>query len=175
MQTIKIVLATVEHTEILALLGRTTYIESHGHFIEEKTDLNQYVNKTFQVSRIEQEIQDPMNIYLLIYVDALPVGYSKLIMQNSYEKARSNNSCRLDKIYILNEFIPLKLGLQLLKATEEKARSLQVDEIWLSVYIKNQRAIRFYQKNAYKSVGEIDFLVNGTNYENYVFSKKLSV
>ena len=45
--------------------------------------------------------------------------------------------------------------------------------MWLSVYIKNNRAIRFYQKNEFKNVGELNFIVNGKEYENIVFQKKI--
>jgi hypothetical protein len=41
------------------------------------------------------------------------------------------------------------------------------------VYIKNNRAIRFYEKNEYKNVGELHFIVNGTSYPNSVFARKL--
>ena len=44
--------------------------------------------------------------------------------------------------------------------------------MWLSVYVKNNRAIRFYQKNEFKNVGELNFLVNGKDYENIIILKK---
>ena len=44
--------------------------------------------------------------------------------------------------------------------------------MWLTVYKKNNRAIRFYQKNEFKSVGKYNFLVNNKGYECLVYSKK---
>jgi len=170
---INIKIATDKDVEVLALLGRLTYVESHGHFIKDKNDLANYINSTFSISKTKQDLNNLNNRFYIIYVDSLPVGYAKLMLKIKNENIASLNKCRLDKIYILNEFIPMKIGLQLLTYVEEKAKELQLDTIWLSVYNKNLRAIRFYEKNEYINVGELNFLVNGTIYENIVFSKKI--
>ena len=55
----------------------------------------------------------------------------------------------------------------------KKATELKYDNMWLTVYIKNNRAISFYQKNEFKNVGSYNFQVGEKVYENIVFSKKL--
>ena len=170
---IKIKKATERSTEVLALLGRLTYIESHGHFIEDKNDLSVYVDKAFSVSKTKQELNDPNNLFYIIYVRDLPVGYAKLVLNSEHKNVVSQNNCQLERIYILSDFIPLKIGQRILSFVEEKAKELQLDNIWLSVYIKNHRAIRFYKKNEFKEAGELNFLVNEKVYENIVFSKKI--
>ena len=170
---IKITIAKEVNAEVLALLGRITYIESHGEYIDNKNDLLKYCNTTFSVSKTKQDLNNSKYLFYIIYVNDLPVGYAKLVLNAIHESVPSQNNCRLERIYILNDFIPLKLGQQLLIFLEEKAKELQLDTMWLSVYIKNNRAIRFYQKNEFKNVGELNFLVNGKGYENTIFSKKI--
>lgn len=170
---ITITIATEADTEVLALLGRITYAESHGHFIDDKNDLTHYMNDAFSVARTKQDLNNAKNMFYLMYVDNLPVGYVKLILNATNEYVDSQNNCRLDRIYILNEFIPLKIGQQLLSFAEEKAKELQFDTMWLAVYTKNHRAIRFYERNEFIAVGELNFPVNGTVYENVVYSKKI--
>jgi ribosomal protein S18 acetylase RimI-like enzyme len=170
---IKIKTAKEADTDVLALLGRLTYAESHGHFIDDKNDLLKYLDKNFSVSKTKQDIINPKILFYIIYTDDLPVGYAKLEVNAKHESIASQNSCCLERIYIQNEFIPLKLGQQLLTFVEEKAKELQLDTMWLSVYIKNNRAIRFYERNEFKNIGELNFLVNGKEYENIVFSKEL--
>lgn len=166
-------IATESDATILALLGRITYVESHGHFIADKNDLSNYCDNAFSVTKIRQGLNNSKNIFYIVFLNDLPIGYTKLVLNVAHESVISQNNCRLEKIYILNEFIPLKIGQQLLDLMVEKAKELQLDTMWLSVYIKNNRAIRFYERNEFKNVGEINFLVNGTTYENTVFSKKL--
>ena len=158
---IKIKKATEENTEVLALLGRVTYVESHGHFIEDKNDVLKYINDAFSVTKTKEDLNNSNNLFYIIYVNDLPVGYSKLVLNSIQENVISQNNCQLERIYILNDFIPLKIGQQFLTFLEEKVKTLRLDTMWLSVYIKNNRAIRFYEKNDYKTVGELNFLVNG--------------
>lgn len=170
---IKIRIATEADTEVLALLGRLTWAESHGHYIDDKNDLLKYLDKNFSISQTKQDINNPKQLFYIIYVDDFPAGYAKLILNATTESVISENNCRLERIFILNDFIPLKIGRQLLAFVETKAKELQLDTMWLTVYIKNNRAIRFYEKNEFKNVGELNFIVSGTSYENTVFSKKL--
>ena len=171
MITIKV--ANEANTTTLALLGRITYVESHGQFIPNKNDLSIYCDKAFSVAKTRKDLKNAKNLFFIIYSNDFPIGYAKLILNATHESVTSPNACRLERIYILNEFIPLKIGQQLLHFVEDKAKTLQMDTMWLSVYIKNDRAINFYQRNQFKNVGALNFLVNGIAYENIVFSKKL--
>ena len=170
---IKIKKAKQSDIDLLALLGRITFRESHGHFINDKNDLSNYLNKSYSVSKIKQDLNNPENLFHIIYVNNLPVGYTKLVINAVHEDITSPNICRLERIYILNDFIPLKIGQQFLSFIENKAKKLQLDTMWLTVYIKNFRAIRFYERNEFKAVGALNFPVYGTTYKNLVFSKKL--
>jgi ribosomal protein S18 acetylase RimI-like enzyme len=170
---IKIEIATEASTEVLALLGRITYAESHGHFIDDKNDLLHYIDQAFSVSKTKQDINNPKILFYIIYADDFPIGYAKIILNAIHKSIVSQNNCQLERIYILNDFIPLKIGQQFLSFIEEKAKALQMDTMWLAVYIENNRAIRFYQRNKFKNVGAINFLVNGIEYENIVYSKKI--
>jgi ribosomal protein S18 acetylase RimI-like enzyme len=170
---IKIKLATEADTEVLALLGRLTWAESHGHYIDDKNNLLQYLNSNFSVSKTKQDLNNPKHRFYIIYVDDSPAGYAKLVVNAINENVASQNNCRLERIFILNDFIPLKIGQQLLTFVEKEAKALQLDTMWLTVYIKNKRAIRFYEKNEFKNIGNINFIVSGKSYDNIVFSKNI--
>lgn len=170
---IKIKLADQSDSKILALLGRVTYVESHGHFIEDKKDLRKYIDQAFSVAKTTKDLINSNNLFYLIFVEDLPVGYAKLVLNATNKDVSSKKNGCLERIYILNDFIPMKLGIKLLTFIEEKVKKLNLDTLWLTVYTKNIRAIRFYQKNNFKTVGEVDFLVNNKNYENLVLSKTI--
>ena len=73
---IKIKLAKEADTTILALLGRVTWAESHGQYIDDKNNLLQYLDKNFSVSTIREAITNPKNLFYIVYVDDLPVAYA---------------------------------------------------------------------------------------------------
>lgn len=172
---IKIRKVQKEDLEVLALLGRLTWYESHGPYVDDKNDVTKYLNENFSISKTNQNINNPNIHYSIIYVDDLPAGYAKLILNKPQENIESQNSCQLERIFILDEFIPLRIGQNLMSFVEEQAKELHLDTIWLTVYIKNNRAIRFYEKNEYKNVGAVNFSVNDKLYENILFSKILKV
>ena len=88
-------------------------------------------------------------------------------------KLEDKNSCKLQRLYILNDFIALKIGSQLQDLILEKAKELNFTSIWLTAYYKNIKGLRFYDRYGFKQIGSIDFFVGETNYENLVFAKKL--
>jgi len=168
---IKIRRAKEADTEVLALLARVTWAESHGQYIDDKNNLLKYLDANFSVSKTKQDLNNPDNFFYIITVDDLPAGYVKLVANALNESVGSRKSFQLERIFIQNEFIPLKIGQQLLNFAQEKVKELQFETMWLTVYIKNNRAIRFYEKNQFKNVGALNFVVNGIGYENIVFAK----
>lgn len=170
---IKIKIASKADVEVLAMLGRLTWSESHGQYIEDKNEVLQYLEENFSVSKTKENLNNPNIQFYIIYADDLPAGYAKINLNKTNKNVVSQNSCQLERIFILNEFIPLRIGQQLLNFVEYQARKLQFDAMWLTVYIKNNRAIRFYERNEFKNAGVLNFVVSGRGYENIVFAKNL--
>ena len=166
-------LATTSDTEVIALLGRITYTESHGHFIDDKNDLLAYCANAFSIKKITEELEDKNNLFHIAYVDDLPVGFSKVVLSYPFEDKTANSSARLERIYILNQFLPMKIGQPFLDFITDKVKAKKATAIWLSVYIKNERGIHFYHRNEFKNIGELNFLVNGKEYDNYVLLKEI--
>ncbi len=165
--------ATTSDATHIALLGRITYTESHGDYISEKEDLLKFYNEYYSVSKIREELNDKENLFWIVFSDELPIGFAKLSLNITNQKLEINNACKLQRLYILNDFIGLKLGSQLQEIILKKATELKFKNIWLTAYYKNTKGINFYKKYAFREVGSIDFIVGKSNYENLVFVKNL--
>ncbi len=170
---VKFKIATTSDLEVLALLGRITYTESHGHFIDNKDDLLKYNTKAFSINKFKDDLKNNNIIFHIVYLDDLPVGYSKIVLNKPFENKNEESSCRLERIYILNDFIPQKIGYKFLKFIEQTAKEYNATSLWLSVYIKNEKAINFYRRNEFTDIGKLNFMVNGKAFDNYVLSKKI--
>ena len=170
---IDIRIAKISDAEYISLLGRITYTESHGGYIEDKENLQAFYKKYYSVSRIREEISDAKNIFWIVFSDELPVGFAKLSLGLKHPVSEEKNSCKLERLYILNDFIALKIGSKLQDIILNKATNLKFQSIWLSAYYKNTKAIQFYKKYGFKKVGEMDFFVGETNYPNLIFAKNL--
>ena len=173
MNTIEIRLAKKEDAPSIALLGRTTFTETFGHFFRDQQDLIDYYNLTFSVQKIEAGIEKPNNIFWIAFVDRLPVGYAKLKLNSPSEFVESADVCQLQKIYVLKDFLSMKIGLGLQDALLKKAKALNFDNVWLSVLDSNERAINFYKKAGFEEIGNHDFQIGKENFAFVAMGKSL--
>ena len=173
MNNIKIRLANKEDAKFIALLGRITFTETFGHFFRDKQDLLNYYNSTFSVEKVENGIAKPNNVFWIAFANRLPVGYSKLKLNSKSEFIDSTNICQLQKIYVLKDFLSMKIGFELQDLLLKKAQELKFKGIWLSVLNSNERAIKFYKKNGFEKIGNHDFQIGKENFEFIAMRKEL--
>ena len=166
--------ADIRDAEILAQLGRITFIESHSQFINNDKEVNDFCNSSFKIVKIREEIQNQNIRFWLLFYDKIPVGFAKVILNSPNDYIKNENTCKLDKIYILNDFLGKGLGKKLHTSIIEKVRKLNMDSIWLVTYILNYKAIRFYESNQYEKLGFIDFIVAEKGYKNHILVKKIN-
>ena len=173
MNTIEIRLAKKEDAPSIALLGRTTFTETFGHFFRDQQDLIEYYNLTFSVQKIEAGIEKPNNVFWIAFANRLPVGYAKLKLNSPSEFVESKDVCQPQKIYVLKDFLSMKIGLGLQDALLKRAKELNFDNVWLSVLDSNERAINFYKKAGFEEIGNHDFQIGKENFEFVAMGKQL--
>ena len=173
MNALEIRLARKEDAPFIALLGRTTFTETFGHFFRDQQDLIDYYNSTFSVQKIEAGIEKPNNLFWIAFANRLPVGYAKLKLHSNSEFVDSKEVCQLQKIYVLKDFLSMKIGLELQGALLDRAKELNFTQIWLSVLNSNERAIRFYRKSGFEEIGNHDFQIGKENFEFIAMNKEL--
>jgi ribosomal protein S18 acetylase RimI-like enzyme len=159
MQKIEIRLANRTDAEYIALLGRVTFQETFGHYFRDKNDLLKYYSRTFSVEKIRTSLDKSDNVYWISLVDDLPVGYAKLKLNSSTDFSSSTNICQLQKIYVLKDFLSMKIGLELQNNLLATASERGFEKIWLSVLGSNERAINFYSRSGFEKIGDHDFQI----------------
>ncbi|WP_350285833.1 GNAT family N-acetyltransferase [uncultured Croceitalea sp.] len=165
-------LAKKEDATAIALLGRTTFTETFGDLFNDIEGLRNYLNTTFSVTKIEKSIDKPNNKYWIAFVDRLPVGYAKLKLKSPSEFVNTQKISQLQKIYVLKDFLSMKIGRQLQDVLMNEARKIGAEQIWLSVYQDNQRAIAFYEKNGFEVVGSHKFSIGEDTFDFKAMSKQ---
>ena len=174
MQKIEVRKAKVSDAEIIALLGRVTFTETFGGLFRNINDLHDYYNKTFSVQKIRKSLKKVNNVFWVAFVNELPVGYAKLKLNSDSEFIEGKNTSQLQKIYVLKNFLAMKIGLKLQENLIVEAKKNKSNNIWLSVLHSNTRAINFYKKNNFTEIGNHNFQIGIENFEFIVMSKKLS-
>jgi len=154
--------ATATDAPLLADIGTKTFLESHGHSAP-AADIEAYVSKTYAIETVAEELNDPGNIYHLLYDEDRAIGYSKIIFNRPHPLINDSAVTKLERIYLLEEFHDRKLGLTLLEYIVTLSSKENQTGIWLYTWIKNLRAIKFYEKNGFTIIGKADFQLSTTH------------
>jgi ribosomal protein S18 acetylase RimI-like enzyme len=159
---ISIVKAKAEDFQLLADIGKVSFIESHGNSASPEV-IDSYVNAKYNYDLFKQELNEPQNIYHIIYYDKQPAGYSKIILNSQHSNIQIESITKLERLYLLKEFYNLKIGLQLFDFNIEFSKQNNQKGIWLFVWKENQRAVSFYKKNGFEIIGSYDFKLTETH------------
>jgi diamine N-acetyltransferase len=151
---------------MLAEIGGVSLLDSHGHSAPAAI-MQQYVDRHFNEEACRAELSDETNLFTAIFYKGQPAGYSKLIFNTPHPAISLQPVTKLERLYLLKEYYDLKLGHALLQHTITLSEAAGDNGMWLDVWTENHRAIRFYQKHGFETVGEGRFVLSG-NYTNPV-------
>jgi len=164
---------SLAEVESLAQLSRKTFIESHGHSADEK-DILAYANLNFSIEKLSADLQDPRIFFNKVYVNDQLAGYSKLILNEPNAFTPVTPLAKFERLYLLKDFYGLGLGDSLLNHNIEIARLHTQKGLWLFVWTQNEKALRFYRKSGFKSIGKYDFKISDKHSNpNFVMLKTL--
>lgn len=173
MKQILIRKASIEDAEYIALLARVTFTETFAVHFRDRQDLINYYDTTFSVSKIRSSIAKTNNVFWIAFCDDLPVGYAKLKLFSKSQFIDSDSVSQLQKIYVLADFLSMKIGQKLQDALFEETQRYTRKYIWLSVLKSNERAIGFYTKNGFEHIGEHSFDIGKEHFEFCAMAKVL--
>lgn len=153
---------TPDDAEMLADIGSISLMQSHGH--SAPTPIMQaYVAKSFSLESCRAELADEANIFYGVFYNGVPAGYFKIIYGKPHEAVDLQPVTYLERIYLLQQYLSLKLGYQLLQKSIELSKAKGEKGMWLTVWKENERAIRFYQQHHFETVGEGRFTLTETH------------
>jgi len=155
----------------ISVLLKTVYIQTYDIYGITIESAN-YITKSFATERIEKLIKENLSHFIVAWHRDNVVGVAEIIF-NSTCPIRKIPVVELGKLYVMEHFSGKGIGHGLLKATENEVLKNGFNELSLIVYVKNKRAITFYERQGYESLGLMDFKMEHNTYKNFVMSKKL--
>lgn len=154
--------AAISDAALIADIGAKSFIESHGNSAP-AGDIESYVSTTYDLKIAEEELNNPENIFHLIYYKNRAAGFSKIIFNSPYALIESSAVTKLERIYLLKEFYDLKLGLALLNYLTALSKKENQIGMWLFVWTQNQRAVSFYKKYGFNVIADTHFKISETH------------
>lgn len=148
--------ASISDSVLLADLSARTFKSAYKAQLTDK-ELNDYTASTFSLDRIQAELIDPACKFLLAYEGDTTIGYAMLRTDDPPNSVMGPKPVELARIYLTEGVIGKGNGTMLMEACLQTAKEDGHETIWLGVWEKNGRAIRFYEKWGFTTVGSIDF------------------
>ena len=164
--------ASAADAETLAQLGARTFRETFG---SQNTPENMasYLAKAFDVQVVAREIADPSVTYLIGEIDHNPAAYAMVRSVPAPTSVTGPSPLELARFYVDRPWHGVGIANALMKACEDEARRRGARTLWLGVWEKNPRAIRFYEKCGFRDVGSQTFMVGDDPQNDRVMSRPI--
>ncbi len=150
--------ASLEDNQLLAALGAKTF---HDAFIQDNRPENiaAYIRAAFSPQKQAAELADPASVFFIAEVDGAPVGYAYLHAGRAADGVTGEHPLELVRIYALQEWTGHGIGTALMQTCLDEACQRGHDALWLGVWERNPRAIAFYRRWGFETVGSHVFLL----------------
>lgn len=158
--------------EILRDISVRTYFET---FAKENTaeNMQAYLEAAFSPEKLSAELDNPDSRFYFLYVDNQLAAYLKLNESDAQSDIRDKTSLEIERIYVDAPFQGLGLGRYLIERAIEIAREKGKQYVWLGVWEKNLKAIRFYERNGFYRFSSHSFFMGEEEQHDYILRKDL--
>lgn len=163
--------AAVEDAATLDRIFNTSFCDTFAHLYDLE-DLHTFLS-SFGVSDWEEHLRDPVFAFRIAEADGEPVGYLKLRPLERLPVETDRPAILLDQLYILKPYHGVGIAHGLMDWALTQARRQGAEEMYLTVYVENHRARRFYDRYGFEAVGRYDFMVGNHADEDIIMRKRL--
>ncbi|MFN3387500.1 MAG: GNAT family N-acetyltransferase [Allosphingosinicella sp.] len=154
-----------EDAAAMAALGRRTFTETFGHLYRPE-DLAAFLENHSE-ERWRAELADPAFAVRVAEEDGVAAAYAK-IGPPSLPFAPRGPSIELRQFYVLAPWQGTGLAHALMAWAIAEAKRRGADDLYLSVFVDNHRARRFYERYGFTFVGPYAFVVGTHEDEDHV-------
>ena len=156
----------------LSELGERTF---RNTFASDNTpeDLEAYIARAFRTGQIASELADPAVTFLLVYAGDKPVGYAKLKTGHVPESVQGAKPLEIERLYVDQSLIGKGVGRALIDQCMAEALARGYRTVWLGVWERNTRAIKFYRKYGFVETGDKPYVIGSDVQRDLVMVRAL--
>ncbi len=133
-------------------LSKQTFLETFAAS-NTKEDMQHYLDTNFTDEKLSNEIKNQYAEFYVAGIDNKAAGYLKINFGPAQTELQDNQALEIERIYVLQEFHGKKVGQLLFDKALQIAKENRLDYLWLGVWEKNTRALKFYEKNGFIPFG----------------------
>jgi ribosomal protein S18 acetylase RimI-like enzyme len=162
--------ATPGDAATLDRIFNTSFCDTFGHLYSSE-DLEAFIS-SFGVADWEAQLRDPAFSCRIAEREGEAAGYIKLgPLKLPIET--EGPALLLDQLYVLKEHHGAGIAQTLMDWGVEEAQRRGASQIFLTVFVDNHRARRFYDRYDFEAVGRYDFMVGNHADEDIIMRRLL--
>ncbi len=133
---------------LLQTIGRQTFAES---FAKDNTaaDMEQYLNDKFSAEQLRKELEHPESQFFFAEVEGEVIGYLKINTGTAQSEQVLESALEIERIYVRAAYHGKGIGKRLFDKAFAIVQVEALRVIWLGVWEKNPKAIRFYERQGF--------------------------
>jgi diamine N-acetyltransferase len=101
------------------------------------------------------------------------IGFSQVRDGAGDPQVPAAAASELRRLYVQEPFTGRGVGRDLLRQAEKSAAARGAEMLWLTAWEGNKRALQFYPRCGYEDLGATVYTIEGEDYPNRVFGKRV--
>lgn len=139
-----------------------------------KENITNYLKSQFSTQKLKAQLTDEESEFYFAELEGKRIGYLKINFGQSQTELKDKKALEIERIYVLKEFHGKSVGQQLYEKALCIARQNNLDYMWLGVWEKNFRALRFYEKNGFIAFDKHIFRLGNSEQTDLLMKRKIS-
>jgi len=163
---------TVEDLDVLVDISRDTFVEAFEKD-NDPEDFWNYINDAFNENIIIEQLLNVNSEFYFVYLKNVLVAYFKLNKREAQTEQFAKKSIELERIYVLRDFQSQGIGKRILLKIIDIAILSKSTFIWLGVWQKNVKAVKFYETYGFKKFGSHPYFIGKDKQTDWLMKKRL--
>jgi ribosomal protein S18 acetylase RimI-like enzyme len=165
--------ATIDDAAALADLGRRTFLDTFGAD-NSPEDLVAFLDGTYTELIQREELAASHLTYFLAEADCGPVGFALLRRDKTPAFINDPTAIELQRLYVDRGWHGSGLAQALMATCVQEAAASGAGSLFLGVWERNAKALRFYAAQGFEMVGSQVFMLGSDAQTDLVMRKRLA-
>ncbi|MFN9493577.1 MAG: GNAT family N-acetyltransferase [Sphingobacteriales bacterium] len=148
-------------------IARKTFKETYEAY-NHPDEILMYMDRALTKKVLEEELEADGSAWYMAFLDEVPVGFFKIRWDSEPKNLPGRKPLELQRIYVVQEYQGFSIGSALISRVKQYAREEGYDTVWLQVWQKNGKAIKFYQASGFVVYETARFLMGKEEQQDFL-------
>jgi ribosomal protein S18 acetylase RimI-like enzyme len=122
-------------------------------------DMEMYLSEKLNAEQLSIELENPESVFYFVKKEDTTIGYLKVNTGKAQNEQRPLPSLEIERVYVIEAWQGKGIGKKLLDKGIAIAKEQKLQKVWLGVWEKNYKALKFYTNYGFTQFGSHPFML----------------